>query len=134
MDIGLIVAAALGSLLLAGWLLEEHAHRLPREWKHELGLLDLEEPTTEDEIAMAYATGRITLAEHERRMAYYIDGRNEQIKQLVTPIPGIDDAIGRGLAAKFETAEELENASTEELRAVHGIGPKRAEAIRERLD
>jgi hypothetical protein len=61
----------------------------------------IEEPPAEDEIAIAYATGRITLAEHERRMAYYVDERNEHIEQLVMPIPGIDNAIGRGLAEKW---------------------------------
>jgi DNA integrity scanning protein DisA with diadenylate cyclase activity len=123
--------------LLAVWALSELLDRfedrfpvLVRRW---LGELDLDDPRTVEEIQLAYADGRLTEAEMERRLAVAVDPRTEQIRNAVEPVSGIGSETALNIAAEFESERELRGASREDLQEVPNVGPERASAIRDRL-
>jgi len=127
----------LGVLAVLGWgafvtvdRLEEH---LPLRARLALGKVDLDGPRTVEEIREAYARDRITEAEMERRLDVAVDPRTEQIQRAVEPVSGIGPETSLAIAAAFESERQLREASREDLEDVANVGPKRAEAILDRL-
>ncbi len=126
-----------GLVAILGWATFEvvdtlEAH-LPLRARTALGKVDLDDPRTVEEIRESYARGRITEAEMERRLEVAVDPRTEQIQRAVQPVSGIGPETSLAIAAAFESEGELREASREDLEDVANVGPKRAEAILERL-
>ncbi|WP_226023229.1 helix-hairpin-helix domain-containing protein [Halomicrobium salinisoli] len=109
------------------------ADRLPLETRVDLGLEDLDDPRTVEEIRLAYARGELTEDEMERRLEVAVDPRTKTIRAAVEPVSGIGPEIAINIAAEFESERDLQEASREDLEEVPQVGPKRAEAILERL-
>jgi DNA integrity scanning protein DisA with diadenylate cyclase activity len=112
-------------------LLDRFEERCPVSVRRWLG--DLDDPRTVEEIQLAYADGRLTEAEMERRLAVAVDPRTEQIRSAVEPVSGIGPETALNIAAEFESECELRGASREDLQEVPNVGPERASAIRDRL-
>lgn len=83
-----------------------------------------------------------TMARHEQQglgyeLSFHAKRRGEspalQMRYLVEDLPGIGPRMAAALLAHFGSLRSLFSASEEELRAVAGIGPKRASAIYELL-
>jgi len=54
---------------------------------------------------------------------------DEQILHVVASIPGIGPALSKPLLERFRTLHALVNASVDDLKAVPGIGDKKARAV-----
>ncbi|ELZ96576.1 helix-hairpin-helix domain-containing protein [Haloferax sulfurifontis] len=87
-----------------------------REWAHQL-----------------YATGKIDERELERRLDVIEDPEAERIRQAVERTSGIGDQISWDIAARFDTLDDVRNASLDELTAVPNVGDARAEALKDSL-
>jgi DNA integrity scanning protein DisA with diadenylate cyclase activity len=126
-----------GGILLAVWILTRAVDTfedcLPLAMRQWFGEVDLDDPRTVEEIQLAYADGRLTEAEMERRLEVAVDPRTERIRNAVEPVSGIGPETALNIAAEFESERELREASREDLQEVPNVGPERAGAIRERL-
>jgi len=54
-------------------------------------------------------------------------------RYVVEGLPGINTGMADRLLTEFGSVRAVLNASPEELRKVHGMGPKRAQALHELL-
>jgi len=129
-----VIVGVLAALAWAAFAtVDRIEERLPMRARLALGKVDLDDPRTVEEIREAYARDRITEAEMERRLDVAVDPRTEQIQRAVEPVSGIGPETSLAIAAAFESERELREASSEDLEAVANVGPKRAEAIMQRL-
>jgi hypothetical protein len=97
--------------------------------------LDPEPPEgTTDHAEWLYATDQISHAELERRLDVYADPEATKIRSAVERIGGIDTELSFAVAERYDTLTDLSNATDDDLRRIHGIGPQRARAIRERFE
>ena len=80
----------------------------------------------------AYVDGRIDEDELERRLELAVDDEAARIRESVEEVSGVGPATSAALALRFDTLEDLREASRRDLEAVHGVGPSTVSAIRER--
>ena len=84
-----------------------------------------------------------TMARHEQQglgyeISYHPKRRSPspelQMRYMVEDLPGIGPRMADSLLKRFHTLQALFSAGEEDLRRVPGIGPKRAQSIRELLN
>ncbi|WP_277554879.1 helix-hairpin-helix domain-containing protein [Halobaculum limi] len=80
-----------------------------------------------------YATGEIDINELERRLDVLEDPEAVHIRSAVERVSGIGEDISWDIAARFNTLDDVREASVEELTSVPGVGEKRAVSLRESL-
>lgn len=107
--------------------------RLPLRARRWLGDVDLNDPTTIEEIKLAYVEGELSAAEMERRLAVAVDPRADELRRTAEKVSGIGPATAWNIAERFVDEDDLAAADLDELEDVPNVGPKRARAIRERL-
>jgi excinuclease ABC subunit C len=95
-----------------------------REWR---------EPDPMERLHQQYVEGEIGEEEMERRLEVQMDPRNEEIRETVERINGVGPVVSREIAVSFSSLEDVRRADQDELEDVPGVGPERAEAVRERL-
>ena len=94
---------------------------------------DPPEPDTLEHAQMLYEQGEISLCEFERRVDVYEDPEAARIRSTVEQINGIDTSTSFTVAEHYDTLRELQDADTDDLENIHGIGPARSESISKRL-
>lgn len=90
----------------------------------------------DDDLAEArrqYVEGEIDLREFEQRAELHLDPRADELREVVEQVNGVGPATSAAVARKFESVEQLREASPSELEHVNGVGPDRAEAINQRV-
>lgn len=92
----------------------------------------LDEGTTEW-VKNLYATDQIDHAELERRLDVLEDPEAVRIRQAAERVSGIGEQTSWDIAARFDTVNDVRNASISELTAVPNIGEQRATALKEGL-
>lgn len=81
-----------------------------------------------------FAAGDISEAEFHRRLELHLDERNEEIRTAVEEIDGVGEEMSKEVALRFESIDELADASREELEDIHGVGESTSRAIVGHLD
>lgn len=94
------------------------------DWGEAVGLDEVEREQR------LYATGAITMEEFERRVELILDERANRIRAAVEEVGGIGPELSTNVALEFDSLEELEHTSAEDLAdRVSGIGEAKAEAV-----
>jgi len=73
-----------------------------------------------------YVEDEITLEEFEHEAELALDGKAVEIRGVVETIDGIGEEISASIALEFDTIDDLEDASKDELMQVYGVGEQRA--------
>jgi ERCC4-type nuclease len=69
-----------------------------------------------------YASGEISLHEFERCAELILDDEAERIRNDVEGVNGVAPETSASIALEFDSLEDVESGSREELEDVHGIG------------
>jgi hypothetical protein len=85
------------------------------------------------EARSAYIEDDISLEEFEREAELALDGRAVEIRGVVATADGVGEAISASVAMEFDTIEDVEAASTDELMQVNGVGEVKAEDIQDAI-
>ena len=97
----------------------------------------LEEPGEDlspvDQAHRDYEAGRIDEQELEHRLAFHLDDRNEEIRQVVRQVNNVGEEISKDIAREFESLDELRRADREDLTAIHGVAESTADAVLARV-
>lgn len=112
---------AVGFMLV--WAASEIADRLPLR-------RDRDESAVEA-ARREYVEGEIPLDEMERRIDRALDPRAQEIRERVEHVEHVGPETSAAVADHFDTIGEVETATTDDLEAVHGVGPSTARKIRD---
>lgn len=128
---------ALFGLGAAGWIgavaFDRYQDRLPTDLRASLGLLDLEDPRTVEEIKAAYTRGHISDVEMDRRLAVALDSDRQRLRATVETVSGIGPDTSWSIAEAVATERELQEASLKELEEIPNVGEQRARQLQERV-
>jgi len=69
-----------------------------------------------------YASGEISLHEFERCAELILDDEADRIRNAVEGVNGVGPETSASIALEFDSLEDVESASREELEDVHRIG------------
>jgi ERCC4-type nuclease len=86
-----------------------------------------------DQAHRDYEAGRIDEQELEHRLAFHLDDRNEEIRQVVRQVNNVGEEISKDIAREFESLDELRRADREDLTAIHGVAESTADAVLARV-
>lgn len=91
------------------------------------------DPDPQEVLRDRYANGELSLAEYERELDMLLDESNQRIKDHLTRVDGIGDAVATEVALSFRSLGELKRADRADLLGVDDVGPKRADDILENV-
>lgn len=80
-----------------------------------------------------YELGLIDEQELEHRLAFHLDDRNEEIREVVSQVNNVGEEISKDIAQEFESLDELRRADREDLTAIHGVAESTADAVLARV-
>lgn len=80
-----------------------------------------------------YELGLIDEQELEHRLAFHLDDRNEEIREVVSQVNNVGEEISKDIAREFESLDELRRADREDLTAIHGVAESTADAVLARV-
>ena len=133
-ELALLFAMGVLGISVTLQALEKYTHRLPMRIRIAMGDVDLEDPRGPDEIRAAYAHGRITESEMERRLLVALDEDRQTLRASVEAVSGIGPDTSWSVAERMHSEQQVAEADLDELEAIPNVGEKRAQMLKERLN
>lgn len=82
-----------------------------------------------DQAYRDYEPDRIDEQELNHRLAFHLDDRNEEVREVVSQVTNVDEEISKDIARELESLDDLRRADGEGLTAVHGVAESTADAV-----
>lgn len=96
--------------------------------------VDVDDEDRVDALRERYLEEEISIEEFEDRIEIVLDEDACIVRDELELVDGIGPETSAAIASRFETIDDVQEASRAELEDVHGVGPATAAAIDERLE